>query len=156
MGQYSIYTRIYKDNGEPFINDPNTDFITALNYIRANELQDVEFLPDEEDPGRARMIFTGTDRKRLTVVADITRREEIGEAKRDYDIQTRIFWDNEEVAKGQDVDFIDLLGYIKFNCYDILERPRGNLASIEMTFYSNMGKKVNRRNRIEATVTAME
>ena len=144
--EYSIYTRTYR-NGELFTDTRNTDFITALNYIRAQELTDIDFKEDEETPSKAKLIFSG--KKGLTVEAEITEPKDTGEI---YDITTRIYLDNKEVAKGQDVNFIELLGYIKLHRYEIIERTQGNLTVNGIVFY----RPGNRRNRVEALITTVE
>lgn len=151
--KYHIYTRVYGKDGKIFAD--NANFIEALNYIRANELTDVEPVP-EGGAGRGKMIFKGTRRGKGTVEAELIRPEESPGNLQAYDITARIIWGDTEIAKGQKIDFLELLGYIKFNECEIIERTPGNLTVNEMTFYSNFEGHRNNSNRIEVIITRLD
>ena len=151
--KYHIYTRVYDKEGNIFAD--NANFIEAMNYIPANELTDVEPVPGGEQYGRAKMIFKGTRRGRGTVEAELIRPGKGAEHLRAYDITARVIWGDREIAKGQEIEFIELLDYIKINKCEIVERTRGNLTVNGMTFYSNFEGYMNKGNRIEVIITGL-
>lgn len=151
--KYFIYTTVKDREGETIAD--GTELITALDYIRADELQDVEFIADDLEPGTAKLILAGRNKGRIAEVT-IAEPEAGREGMHPYDIATRIFWHNKEMTKGQEVSFIELLGYIKLHRYEIIEKTRGNLTENVITFYNCFAGRENRRNRIEATITKLE
>ena len=154
--RFYIYTKVIDRDGRTIADTENTDFITALDYIRADELQEVEYRAEENEPDSARLIFSGKNKGR-TIEVTITEAEGITlPGVFLYDIDTRIYWKNKEIAKGQEISFIELLGYIKVNRHEIIKKNRGNLPVNEIAFYCNFAGRENRRNRIEATITEIE
>ena len=154
--KYYIYTTVQEKDGATLADTPNTDFIDALNYIRAEELQEVEYRAEDDRTDTAKLIFRGRSRGR-TIEATLT---EAGENTLPgvslYDITTRIFWNNAEIAKGQNISFIELLGYIKLHQCKVIGQTRGNMTANGLTFYNCFAGRENRRNRIEATITKIE
>lgn len=154
--KYYIYTTVKDRDGKILADSPDTDFITALDYIRADGLQEVEYRTEDSRPDTAKLIFSGKSKGR-TIEATITEAEENTlPGVHLYDIATRIFWHNKEMTKGQDISFIELLGFIRVNQYKGIEKTPGNRTVNGLTFYSCFAGRENRRNRIEATVTKIE
>ncbi len=152
--RYCIYTRIYKD-GEIFTDTPNTDFITALGYIKADRLTEIEIASVSDAMGQATLIFGGHGRRSsYSLAADFIRPGAGGGTDRllAYDLETHIIWGDEILARDQKIDFLEILAYMRLNECEIIDRTRGNLAENRMTFYSNFAGRKKTENRIEVII----
>lgn len=131
----------------------NVDFMNALDYIRVCRL-DVEYTVNKNS---ATLTFKGKSQGRsIQATITDTKKSANGQGGRLYDIAPRVYWHGKNIAKGLQLNFIELLGYIKVHRHEIVKKERGNYDINVIVFYGNFNMNGYRRNRIEATVTRLE
>ena len=145
MSQYYIYTDIYKGK-QIFLND--VDFARTIEFIKAQNIKSLEIVNDETDPAAIKLIITGsnqngTESKRTRAeisITDLDKEKPHGHA---YEVEkTNIFHDGQQLAKGQDLDLIDLLKYCVTNWHTKIDFERQGKDSYLNLYGLRKGHKV--------------